>query len=206
MTLSIWDLAIYAAAVFALFLTPGPVWLALVARAISGGFHAGWPLALGVATGDIFWPLIAILGVSWVTAASTMIALVLKGVAVLVFLLMGIVTLRGADQTITTNSRLTRPGRLAGFSAGVIVILGNPKAALFYMGILPGFFDLSVVTWRDVLAILLVSMAVPLMGNVILAGLVSRLRAVLSAPSALRRMNIGAGCLLIAVGCIIPFT
>nr|WP_175582121.1 LysE family translocator [Phaeobacter sp. HF9A] len=204
--MSIWDLAIYAAAVFALFLTPGPVWLALVARAISGGFHAGWPLALGVATGDIFWPLIAILGVSWVTAASTMIALVLKGVAVLVFLLMGIVTLRGADQTITTNSRLTRPGRLAGFSAGVIVILGNPKAALFYMGILPGFFDLSVVTWRDVLAILLVSMAVPLMGNVILAGLVSRLRAVLSAPSALRRMNIGAGCLLIAVGCIIPFT
>ena len=41
MTVSIADLALYAAALLALFLTPGPVWLALLARAISGGFALG---------------------------------------------------------------------------------------------------------------------------------------------------------------------
>ena len=206
MTLTFWELAIYAGGVFALFLTPGPVWLALVARAISGGFHAGWPLAIGVAIGDIFWPLVAILGVSWITAASAQIALVLKGVAVLVFLVMGIATIRSAGQPIAANSRLTRPGPWAGFVAGVIVILGNPKAALFYMGILPGFFDLSGVTTRDIVAICAVSMVVPLLGNIILAGCVSRVRALLRSPTAMRRMNLGAGYLLIAVACIIPFT
>jgi len=206
MTLTSWDLAIYAGAVFVLFLTPGPVWLALVARAMAGGFHAGWPLAIGVATGDVFWPLIAILGVGWITAASAQIALVLKGVAVLVFLVMGIATIRSAGQPIAANSRLTRPGRWAGFVAGVIVILGNPKAALFYMGILPGFFDLAAVSAQDIAAIIVVSMVVPMLGNIILAGFVSRVRALLSSPTALRRMNLGAGYLLIAVACIIPFT
>lgn len=206
MSLSLWDLVIYASAVFVLFLTPGPVWLALVARAMSGGFHAGWPLALGVAIGDVVWPLVAILGVAWIAAASAQIALVLKGVAVLVFVLMGLSTIRSAGQPISTNRRLTKPGRWAGFVAGVIVILGNPKAALFYMGILPGFFDLSQVASADIALICAVSMAVPLIGNVMLAGFVSQVRVLLSSPVALRRMNLGAGYLLIAVACIIPFT
>ena len=30
-------------------------------------------------------------------------------------------------------------------AAGVAAVLGNPKAILFYMGVLPGFFDLSKV-------------------------------------------------------------
>jgi hypothetical protein len=43
----------------------------------------------------------------------------------------------------------------AGFLAGLAVILGNPKAILFYMGMLPGFFDLRALTsdrseFRDV--------------------------------------------------------
>ena len=114
--------------------------------------------------------------------------------------------LRSAGTPISTNSRLTKPGRWAGFMAGVIVILGNPKAALFYMGILPGFFDLSVVKAADIVAICAVSMAVPLMGNVILAGCVSRVRVLLSSPTALKRMNLGAGYLLLIVACIIPFT
>ena len=52
MTLAASDLIIYSLAVLILFLTPGPVWVALLARAMSGGFQAAWPLALGVAIGD----------------------------------------------------------------------------------------------------------------------------------------------------------
>ena len=51
MTLATSDLVLYAIAVLILFLTPGPVWVALLARAMSGGFQAALPLALGVAVG-----------------------------------------------------------------------------------------------------------------------------------------------------------
>ncbi|MEP2620028.1 MAG: LysE family translocator [Alphaproteobacteria bacterium] len=206
MSLSLWDLALYAGAVFILFLTPGPVWMALAARSLSGGFRAAWPLALGVVVGDMIWPLLAILGVSWVVGAFENLALVLKLVAVVMFLTLGILTIRNADRTISADSRLTRPGMWAGFIAGVVVILSNPKAVLFYMGLLPGFFDLTQVTHWDIVAIVSVSLIVPLVGNLILAGLLSQLRTLLSAPGALKRTNQVAGALLILVGLVIPFT
>ncbi|SLN23794.1 Leucine efflux protein [Pseudoruegeria aquimaris] len=206
MTITLSDLLLYAGAVAILFLTPGPVWVALLARAMAGGFHAAWPLALGVVVGDLLWPLLAIWGVSWIVAQYAGFLLLLRIVASAMFLAMGVALILKADRAITTDSRLTRPGTWAGFLAGLAVILGNPKAILFYMGVLPGFFDLSNITGWDIAAMVGVSMAVPLAGNLLLAIFVDRVRAVLSSPDALRRMNLSAGALLILVGLVIPFT
>lgn len=206
MTITPTELTLYCGALLILFLTPGPVWVALTARALSGGFHAAWPLALGVVVGDALWPLLAILGVTWVVSVFAGFMTVLKWIAAAVFLAMGALILRNADKTIATDSRLTRPGMWAGFLAGVAVILGNPKAILFYMGVLPGFFDLTRVTGPDIAAIVAASIAVPLIGNVFFAFSIDRARRVLSSPRALRRTNIVAGILLICVGLVIPFT
>jgi threonine/homoserine/homoserine lactone efflux protein len=131
MTLNLNDLLLYCGALFILFLTPGPVWLALTARGLSGGFQAAWQLAVGVAIGDIVWPLIAVLGISWILSVFDTFMTVLRWIACGVFIVMGWALIRHAGQTISTNSRLTRPGMLAGFLAGIAAILGNPKAVLF---------------------------------------------------------------------------
>jgi threonine/homoserine/homoserine lactone efflux protein len=206
MTITAYELLLYAGALLILFMTPGPVWVALLARSLSGGFQAAWPLAIGVAIGDILWPLVAVLGVAWLVSEFAGFMDFLKYVAVLVFMLMGTALIRNADHALNANSRLTRPGMWAGFVAGVAVIIGNPKAALFYMGILPGFFDLSAVTTLDMVAICALSFMVPLVGNLVLAASVDRVRGVLKSPAAVRRMNIIAGCLLIAVGVVIGLT
>ncbi|MCV6584417.1 MAG: LysE family translocator [Marinibacterium sp.] len=206
MTLAPWDLALYAGALLILFLTPGPVWLALLARSVSGGFSAAWPLALGVAVGDVVWPFLAILGVSWIVSEFGGFLTVLRFVACAVFVLMGVGLLRHARDEIALSGRLTRPGAWAGFAAGVAAILGNPKAILFYMGVLPGFFDLSRVTRIDIAVIVALSVVVPLIGNLGFALFIDRLRRILTAPGAIYRMNRVAGWLLIAVGLVIPFT
>ncbi len=206
MTLSVSDLLFYAGAVFILFLTPGPVWMAVVARAMSGGFGAAWPLTLGVVVGDMIWPVLAILGVGWVVSEFAAAAIALKAVAVIMFVTMGVLAIRNAHRVIGVDSRLTRPGKWPGFAAGVAIILSNPKAVLFYMGLLPGFFDLTALNGWDVAAIVAVSQLVPLLGNLMLAGMVDRLRSVLGSARALKRTNITAGILLICVGLIIPFS
>ena len=165
MTIGAWDLALYAGALFVLFLTPGPVWVALTARALSGGFPAAWPLALGVVVGDAVWPVLAVLGVSWIAGSYGGVMEVLRFLASGIFIIMGVAILRRPARTIATDSRLTRPGAWAGFLAGLAVILGNPKAILFYMGVLPGFFDLARLRAGDVAAIALLSMLVPFVGN-----------------------------------------
>lgn len=206
MTLTLADAGLYAFALLVLFLTPGPVWMALLARAMSGGFRAAWPLALGVTIGDALWPLLAILGMSWVATEFEGLTVVLKFVASAFFLWLGWSIIRNADKQIAADTRLTRPGMWAGFVAGVIVILANPKAILFYMGMLPGFFDLRALTAPDIGVIVGLSMAVPFFGNLVLASFIGKLRALLTSPTALKRLNVSAGVLLIVVAAIIPFT
>lgn len=206
MTLTAWELFLYACAVGVLFLTPGPVWVAIIARGMSGGFRSAWPLAFGVVIGDAIWPFLAVLGVSWLVQEISGFMLILRWVAVAFFIWMGVMLIRNADKEIDKNNRLTAPGIWAGFVAGVIVIMANPKAILFYMGILPGFFDLTKITTPDIIAICLVSMLVPLVGNTFFALFVDRMRRLVTTPGAIRRMNIIAGWLLIGVGLVIPFT
>jgi threonine/homoserine/homoserine lactone efflux protein len=206
MTITWAGIGLYMLGLVALFFTPGPVWVALTARALSGGFRAAWPLAVGVAIGDILWPFLAILGVSWVLSVFDGFMTVMRWVACTTFLIMGTMIIRNAGKTIGTDSRLTRPGMLAGFLAGVAVIIGNPKAILFYMGMLPGFFDITTLTRADIAVICAVSMAIPLAGNLALAWFIGLARGVLTSPEVLRRTNIVAGALLIGVGLVIPFT
>ena len=205
MTLEFSDLALYAAAVLILFLTPGPVWVALLARAMSGGFKAVWPLVLGVALGDAIWPVLAIFGVSWVANEIDGIMAILRYLAAVVFLVMGVLLILKVENTLGNDSRRTRPGMWAGFIAGVVVILGNPKAILFYMGVLPGFFDLTKVAFLDLIAIVMVSSTVPLLCNLILASFINKARTLLQSSRAVRRINVTSGMLLIAVGLVIPF-
>ena len=204
MTIALQDLGFYALGILLLWLTPGPVWVAVTARALAGGFGAAWPLAVGVSLGDLIWPLCAILGVTWILSVweGFLDAMVL--VAAATFLLMGALVIRSAGKPIGADSSLTRPGMWAGFLAGGAAILANPKAILFYMGMLPGFFDVTRLTGPDIAAILFVSASIPLVGNLLLALLVGRARALLSSPTAVRRTNLAAGSLLIGVGLLIP--
>ncbi len=205
MTVSLYELTLYAWGMAALWVVPGPVWVALTARSLAFGFRGAWPLAIGVALGDLIWPLAAIFGLSWVLSLYGGFLEALRWVAAVTFLLMGLLLIRKPAANLDADSRLTKPGAWAGFAVGVAAVIGNPKAILFYMGVLPGFFDLSRVTGADIAAILLISALIPMLGNLGLAWFLDRARRLLSSPDAMRRLNIASGILLIGVGLAIPF-
>lgn len=206
MTTTAYELLLYAGGLALLWAVPGPVWVALTARALSGGFQAAWPLAVGVALGDMIWPTAAIFGLAWILSLYGDFLIVLRWLASVIFIGMGAMLIRKPAATLDADSRLTRPGMWAGFAVGVAAVIGNPKAILFYMGVLPGFFDLSRVQAPDILAIMLISALVPMSGNLLLALFLDRARRLLSSAESLRRMNIGSGILLVLVGLVIPFT
>lgn len=182
MIVSLHQLLLYAGGMAVLWVIPGPVWVALTARALSGGFASAWPLAIGVALGDLAWPLAAIFGLTWILSLYGGFLEALGWVAAAVFIIMGVLLIRKPAERPNTDSRMTRPGMWAGFVVGVAAVLGNPKAILFYMGVLPGFFDLSRVTAPDIAAILAVSAVVPALGNLCLALFLDRARRLLASP------------------------
>lgn len=205
MTISLHQLFLYAGGMAVLWVIPGPVWVALIARALSGGMPGAWPLAVGVALGDLIWPLCAVFGLSWILSVYGGFLVALAWIAAVVFIAMGVMLMRKPPETLRADSRLTRPGVWAGFIVGVAAVLGNPKAILFYMGVLPGFFDLTRVTALDIAAIIAVSATIPMIGNLCLALFVDRARRLLQSPESLRRLNLISGMLLICVGLVIPF-
>lgn len=205
MTISWAELGLYALGMAGLWAVPGPVWVALLARALSGGMAAAWPLAVGVALGDLIWPLLAILGLSWVESAYGDILSLLRWAAAVIFLAMGVMLIRKSGSLGGADSRLTKPGIWAGFSVGLAAVIGNPKAILFYMGALPGFFTLGTLTAVDTALIISVSALIPMAGNLVLALFLDRARQLLQSPEAVRRLNVFSGALLIGVALVIPF-
>ena len=203
LSLSLPELGLYLFALFLLFITPGPVWVALIARALKAGFSGAWPLALGVAIGDICWPVLALLSLGQIVSLHGDILFWLRYLAVAVFVIMGIGLYFAPVQKLEANSRLTGEGTFAGFLAGLAVIIGNPKAMLFYIGILPGFFDVSRITAADITVIALSSALVPFAGNLGLGVLVGRARRLISSIHMRKRLNQASGIVLILVGVVI---
>ena len=205
MTLTANALGLYALGMAGLWAVPGPVWVALLARALSGGFAAAWPLALGVTLGDLLWPALAIFGMGWVLSVYGEALQLLRWIAAATFAVMGALLIAKSGTLMSADSKLTRPGRLAGLMTGVAAVVGNPKAILFYMTVLPAFFgDVSRLTAVDIACILAVSVAVPLVGNLGLALFLDRARVLLSNPARVQMLNRISGGLLILVACAIP--
>ncbi|MEM6622687.1 MAG: LysE family translocator [Pseudomonadota bacterium] len=202
MTISLAELGIYAFALFVLVVTPGPVVVATIARTLSTGWRSSMPLAGGVAVCDMIWPLTAIFGLAALVQVYGEIMQVLRYGGALILIWMGWRLITGSKEALETapDPALMRRTAWQGFAAGFLVNIGNPKAILFFVGILPNLFDIAALTAPDILVIVGISAVVPFLGNVAWALAAQRARVLLTTPKMVRRVNQGSGVTLIGVG------
>ena len=191
---------LYFLALVILFLTPGPVWVALIARTVSGGAKSSISLALGVSLGDMLWPFVVYFSLSLLISLYSDILLIFRYVASFVLILMGLQIIYLRNKTVSEDHRLTKSGFIAGFYAGFIAVTANPKASLFYMTLLPGFFNFELIGIIDVCLISLLSFSIPMIGNILMILFVAKVRSLLSSPYAVRMTNLISGILLVFVG------
>lgn len=118
-------------------LTPGPnmAWLALLAA--TEGRRAGFAAVAGVALGLSIVGLLAALGLAALLQAQPVLYQALRWAGCLYLLWIAIDTWRGAE----TPEAAAGPGA-SGWTQmrrGLVTNLLNPKAAVFYITVLPGF-------------------------------------------------------------------
>ena len=191
---------LYFLALVILFFTPGPVWVALIARTVSGGAKSSISLALGVSLGDMLWPFVVYFSLSLLISLYSDILLIFRYVASFVLILMGLQIIYLRNKTVSEDHRLTKSGFISGFYAGFIAVTANPKASLFYMTLLPGFFNFELIGIIDVCLISLLSFSIPMIGNILMILFVAKVRSLLSSPYAVRMTNLISGILLVFVG------
>ena len=200
MTIDSNQIFLYFLALVILFFTPGPVWVALIARTVSGGAKSSISLALGVSLGDMLWPFVVYFSLSLLISLYSDILLIFRYVASFVLILMGLQIIYLRNKTVSEDHRLTKSGFIAGFYAGFIAVTANPKASLFYMTLLPGFFNFELIGIIDVCLISLLSFSIPMIGNILMILFVAKVRSLLSSPYAVRITNLISGILLVFVG------
>ena len=110
MTITFYEIGLYLLALALLFITPGPVWVALIARSLKHGFSGAWPLALGVAIGDVIWPVLALLTLGQLVAVHAALLTGLKYVAVIVFMVMGSGLVVARVDRLQAPDQLTKAG------------------------------------------------------------------------------------------------
>ena len=206
MTITSGQLFLYFGALVILFLTPGPVWIAIIARTVSGGVKSGFSLVLGVSLGDLLWPIVVYFGLGLLIFFYSDILILIRYLAAVILVIMGVQTILASRKGIKTNDNLTKSGFFAGFAAGLIAVTANPKATLFYLTLLPSFFNFTEIGLTDLAIISITSFAVPMIGNVLMILFLAKAKSFLSSPRAIRITNIISGILLIVVGIVIGFT
>ena len=200
MTIDSDQIFFYFLALIVLFLTPGPVWVALIARTVSGGAKSSISLALGVSLGDMLWPFVVYFSLGLLISVYSDILLVFRYFASFVLILMGLQIIYARNKALSEDHRLTKSGFIAGFYAGFIAVTANPKASLFYMTLLPGFFNFELIGLLDVCLVSLLSFSVPMIGNILMILFVAKVRSLLSSSYAVSVTNLISGILLIFVG------
>ncbi|WP_440695109.1 LysE family translocator [Candidatus Pelagibacter sp. HIMB109] len=208
--MSITELYFYAFAMFILFLTPGPVWVVLLARIFSNGWSGGLPLACGVIIADFTWSFLAVISISSISEAVPSITKILTWVAAGFFLYLAIKLWLKPSYDLN-NIKLSKVSSklkfnsiyLESFMTGLLVNFSNPKAILFYISIMPGFFVLNQLTNTDAVIIASISALVPFIGNIILIALVSPVRQLMQSPSAQKKLNQISSILLLIVAVMI---
>lgn len=190
------SLIIFAGALLIAAASPGPGVAAITARVLGRGMQGAFAFTAGLATGDVVWLTLAALGLSAIAQTFTGVFLLIKyaGAAYLLYLAWRMWTAPANAHDLSAKQPDVKPLRL--YLAGLAVNLSNPKAALFYLALLPTIIETATIDWLGWLELLVVTLAVlaVVFGSYVL--LANRTRALFTTPRAMRLVNRGSGVLM----------
>jgi threonine/homoserine/homoserine lactone efflux protein len=181
--------------------SPGPAIAAIVARSLTTGFARTLPFVAGVVLGDIILFVATVLGLAVLVESFHGLFLAIKyaGCVYLAYLAWKLWTAPVAE---------ARPATVRGegarlFLGGLALTLGNPKAIMFFLSILPLVVDVGGL---DTLSLVEITLVLVLVISTIMtayAFAAHRARALIASPRATRIANRASGAVMAAAAGLI---
>lgn len=194
-------LAPFVGTTFLLAMLPGAGQAFMTRQALDGGARAALASNLGTAIGIVCWSTLAGAGLSAVVLANPAAFLVLRLVGGAVLVVLGARTLVAARrQDAAEGQRAREHGALRDLGAGLLVNLGNPKAGVFAVALLPQFVASPEHVLRESILLGVLWGATTFVWYLVFTAIVLRGRSVLASPLARRRLDLVSGGVLVTVG------
>lgn len=183
-------LLVFAAAYFAIVVLPGPAVTALLARVLARGPRGAAGFIAGIAAGALIWLAIAAAGLAALAATFAPVFVVIRyaGAAYLLWLAWKLWT--APVQQLDASNATSEDKSL--FLTGLAINLGNPKAIVFFLALLPSVVDLGGLTPLafGALAAVVVAIVVGVFGAYTVLAI--RSRRLLRSARAIRLVNRGS--------------
>lgn len=150
-----WDFLVFVAVFGVAAFTPGPGFAAIVATVLAGGARRAVWFCVGMIMGDLAWLTLSLSGLALITQQIPVIFVAIKwaGVAYLIYLAVKI--WRSSPLTDCSVIKLPQTSVVTRVFAGFSVTMGNPKAMLFYLALLPGIMSPERISAAMVLSLFL---------------------------------------------------
>jgi threonine/homoserine/homoserine lactone efflux protein len=181
------SLVAFALACAIIEITPGPNMAYLAALSLSRGWRIGFSAVAGVALGLSVYGIAAALGVAAIIESSTLLYQALRWGGVIYLLWLAWDAWSSADDIMPDEPPGNDHERESAFRRGLITNLLNPKAAVFYVAVLPEFLDRGagrIATQTLTLSAIYVAIATLIHAGIVLSA--SRLRAIIVKPAQVR--------------------
>ena len=151
----------YIIVVFVLFLIPGPAVILTITKSVHSGLRAGLLTGLGIALGDLFHTIAAVIGLSAIFMTSKLAFEVVKYGGAIYLLYLGVKAM--LEKAKSKEIKQDKKSENRSLSQAFIIELLNPKTALFFLAFLPQFVKadgLSVVIQLFILGGVFVLMSI----------------------------------------------
>lgn len=187
------------AAMIVLASVPDASAFAVIGRAISSGFRQGLFTVIGVVVGDYIFIILAVYGLSYIAEQMEALFIVIQYMAGAYLIWLGMLLWKTKIEDIEVKS-IKETSRLSGFTSGLLITMGDPKAILFYASFLPAFVDLLTISTGDTIIIMLGATLSAGGLKLLYAYMGDRSRLLFQSHKAIKVMNISAAAVMITTG------
>lgn len=178
---------------------PGPAVGLVLASAFRYGFKLAMLAALGIASANIVWLLLAASGAATLLTAYPQAFIIMKIIGGLFILYLALTTIFGPLVNTRTGEN-EAPPRAKLYTRGIALQLSSPMPLVFFGGLLPAYFDTSLPLPPQLLIMFITITVTELIGLAVYAFGAQRIRTALTNPKAARGFNVIIGLLMISSG------
>ncbi|MEU3408409.1 LysE family translocator [Streptomyces sp. NPDC006670] len=195
------QLPLFVLTTWLLAMLPGAGQAMMMRQTLEGGLGAARATIVGNAVGLLVWSLSAAAGLSTLLLTNPGVYTVVRVAGGLVLVVLGINTLRAGRGGPTPPGRdAPRAGGWGAFGTGLATNLGNPKAGVFAVSVLPQFVTAHGPAFASIALLGAVWAFVNACWYLLFTWGVSRGRALMTRPAVQRGLRVVTGLVLLALG------
>ncbi|MEV0645820.1 LysE family translocator [Phytomonospora sp. NPDC050363] len=184
-----------------LAMLPGVGQALMVRQTLHGGLRTAWASVAGTCTGLLIWTTAAAVGLSAVLTANPGAYTALRVGGGLILAVLGAATLWSVRKTAPAKVRPERRfGPWGAYAVGLATNLGNPKAGVFAVSLLPQFITPDGPVLAESLVLGVTWAVVTGSWYLLFTWAVDRGRVLMARPAVQRRVQLATGGVLIVLG------